>query len=142
MSARPVTPSASTTRSAASIAQAGARIFKKLVLENYEDPGDERRGAERQQVIGEVTVSVTGQSGATLGDTQAFVRDSSRTGCGLWSRINMPAGSTVMITAMSPEGKPIAQRLGRVRHCRGAEGTGFAVGVMFDSEAQMIGKAL
>lgn len=128
-------------KQASSLANAGVRLIKKLVYENYQDPSEDRRVAERQSVIGEAEVSITGPNGEALGDTRVFIRDSSRSGCGLWSRVEMPVGSTVMIHIASSDGKQKMQCLGRVRHCRGAAATGFAVGVKFDSEVQPMGKA-
>lgn len=121
-------------------ANAGVRLFKKLVYENYQDQPQDRRSFERQGIIGEATVSVTDPAGKHLGDTRVFLRDSSNRGCGMWSRIQIPVGCTVMITVIAPGGATGAQRLGRVRHCRGSVGSGFAVGVEFDREADLLGK--
>jgi len=138
----PPNPSSSSGKpSASSFANAGVRLLKKLVYDNYEDSVKDRRGFDRQNVVGEASVSVTSPQGENLGDVAVFIRDSSRTGCGLWSRLEMPIGSTVMIKAVGPDGKSAGQRLGRVRHCRGASGSGFAVGVQFDGEAVPLGKA-
>lgn len=121
-------------KSAGSFASAGKRFLKKLVYENYEET-QERRRSERQSVVGEAAVTITGPGGEALGDTKVFIRDSSSNGCGLWSRVPMPVGGTVMITVSGG-----AQRLGRVRHCRGSTGSGFVVGVQFDSESGMLGR--
>lgn len=126
--------------SASSIAQAGVRLLKKLVYENYEEGGVDRRQHQRTDVIGDVTISVTDPAGKPLGETRGFVRDSSRGGCAIWTRLNMPVGSTVLVTGTVGEGRQKVQRLGRVKHCRGSEGTGFAIGVQFDAEASPLGK--
>ncbi|MFN7022477.1 MAG: PilZ domain-containing protein [Phycisphaerales bacterium] len=126
-------------KSTGSFASAGKRFLKKLVYENYEEI-QERRRSERQSVVGEAAVTITGPGGEALGETKVFIRDSSGAGCGLWSRVPMPVGSTVMITVSAGEGREGAQRLGRVRHCRGSSGSGFVVGVQFDSESGLLGR--
>jgi hypothetical protein len=127
-------------KAGSSFANAGVRFLKKLVLENYEDQAQDRRAAERHRVVGEAHVSVTGPKGQALGETRVFIRDSSGTGCGLWSRVEMPVGSVVMVTTAGADGRAGVQRLGRVRHCRGALGSGFAVGVQFDRESASFGE--
>lgn len=118
-----------------SVAKAGVNLLKRLVLDNYDEPMSNRRGQERQSVVGEVEVTLIGASGQPEVTTRAFVRDTTRSGCGLWSRIAMPVGRTVMIQGegVGSEGK--VQRMAAVCHCRGASGTGFAVGVRFLSES-------
>ena len=128
-------------KSVGTFASAGKRFLKKLVYENYDEPTGDRRSGERQKVVGEAVVSITGPGGATLGETRAFIRDSSRSGCGLWSRVEMPVGSSVMVNVVGGEGRSGVQRLGRVRHCRGASGSGFAIGVQFDRESDALGQA-
>lgn len=121
----------------ASVAKAGVNLLKKLVLENYDEPPRERREQERQSVVGEVGVTLLDASGQPETQTRAFVRDSSRAGCSLWSRFAMPVGRTVMIQGEALGGEGKVQRMATVRHCRGAGGTGFAVGVKFASASDV-----
>jgi hypothetical protein len=114
-----------------SVAKAGVNLLKKIVLENYQESERELRASGRQSVVGEVKVTILDASGQPMGETLAFVRNTSRTGCGLWSRVAIPTGRTVMIEGQSRTGKGTAQRMASVRHCRGAAGTGFAIGVRF-----------
>ncbi len=118
-----------------SIAKAGVNFLKKLVLENYDEPMSNRREQERQSVVGEVEFTLLDASGQPEATGRAFVRNTSRMGCGLWSRVAMPIGTTVMVRGegVGAEGK--IQRLATVCHCRGASGTGFAIGVRFASES-------
>ena len=41
---------------------------------------------DRTPVVGEVSVVVLDAAGQAVGQTRVFVRDLSRSGCGLWSR--------------------------------------------------------
>lgn len=124
------------------VAKAGLNLLKKLVYENYETPMAEKRSAERQDVVGEVNITLLDASGSPAGVTRAFVRNSSRGGCGLWSRMPMPVGTTVMIAgAAAGDDGASAQRMAKVRHCRGASSTGYAIGVKFEAEARGTGQA-
>lgn len=120
------------------LAKAGVNLFKKLVYENHQTPVDERRSSPRDEVIGEVTVTVLDEAGQEIGQTRAFVRDMSKGGCGIWSRIGLSPGASVMLTAPGPGGKDVVHRMGKVRHCRGSNGTGFAIGIRFDSQAESV----
>jgi hypothetical protein len=118
-----------------SVAQSGVSLLKKLVLDNYQEPARERRGNERQSVMGEVHVTVLDESGRPSTNTRAFVRNSTRRGCGLWARVAMPVGRTVMLQGLAAEGSGTVQRMATVCHCRGASGTGYAIGVRFAADA-------
>ncbi len=124
-----------------SVTQASVNLLKKFVLENYQEPAREQRNADRQSVVGEVKVTLLDEAGQPMTETRAFVRNTSRSGCGLWSRISMPVGRTVMIEGQSGTGKGTAQRMASVCHCRGAAGTGFAIGVRFAADSEDANKA-
>jgi len=125
---------------APSVAKAGMNLLKKFVYENYEAPTGDKRDTDRQQVVGEVNVTLLDASGQPAEQCKAFVRDTSRAGCGLWSRVALPVGQSVMVSGAGGATQGMVQRMGKIRHCRGATGTGFAVGVLFDSEEASVGK--
>jgi hypothetical protein len=134
--------------STSGVAKAGMNLFKKLVYENYETPNGDKRESERQQVVGEVSVTLLDQSGTPAATTRAFVRNTSKGGCGIWSRIAMPVGGTLMISGLGAPGEGAGasagqqvQRMAKVKHCRGAAGTGFAVGVKFEADEQAMKRA-
>ena len=118
-------------------ARAGVNMLKKLVYEMPEtgEKFVERRASDRDQVVGDAAVTQLDATGKAGPETRAFVRDASENGCGLWSRVAIPVGATVMVAVTTP-GQPTRQRVGRVRHCRGQEGTGFAVGVEFNAKVK------
>ena len=99
------------------------------------------RVAPLQGVVGEVNVTMLDETGQPTGATRAFVRNLSKTGCGLWSRVAIPVGGTIMIEGQSSSGKGSAHRMASVCHCRGAEGTGFAIGVRFATESDTANRA-
>ena len=115
-----------------SVAKAGINLLKKFVYDNYEAPPSDKRDSERESVVGEVNVTIMGESGQPNEQTRAFVRDTSRSGCGLWSRVAMAAGRAVMVSGVAG-GKTMSERIGKVRHCRGSAGTGFVIGIRFNS---------
>ncbi len=125
---------ASSKRSSGSVAKAGVDLFKKLVYDNYESAPKERREDERDATMGEVLVKLVGAPGQPELELRAFVRDTSRAGCGLWCRQALPIGATVMLSGLAGQTRDMPQRIARVRHCRGAAGTGFAIGIQFNSE--------
>lgn len=116
------------------LAKAGLGILKRLVFDEQSLEADNRREEERAPVAGEVDVAVKTQAGETLFNTRVFIRDLSKKGCGLWSRVAMPAGAQVIITFARVGGNPPTQRVGNVRHCRGQAGSGFAIGIRFVGE--------
>lgn len=119
------------------IAKAGVSFLKKLVMDESTLEADNRRTEPRTQVVGEVDVIVVDEMGKTLSQARVFVRDLSKRGCGLWSRIEIPAGSNLIVSFAGGPNTPPMRRLAVVRHCRGGARTGFAVGVAFtDSKAE------
>jgi hypothetical protein len=114
-----------------SVTKSGVNLLKKLVLDNYQEPAQEQREFDRQSVVGEITVTLLDEAGQPSTQTKAFVRDTSKHGCGLWSRVAMPTGRTVMLQGQGVDGAGSVQRMATVCHCRGSAGTGFAVGVKF-----------
>lgn len=121
---------------ASPLAKAGMNILKRLVFDESTLPPENRRTDEREQVAGEVEVIILDPTGETVGTTRVFIRDVSKGGCGLWSRVAMPPGCSVMIK-FPPQGKnPPVQRFARVQHCRGQAGTGFAIGIRYTDTEQ------
>ena len=116
-----------------SVAKAGLNLLKRFVYDNYEAAPSDKRDTERQAVVGEVTITLIGESGKPAEQTKAFVRDTSRNGCGIWSRVALPIGRMVMVSGAIGAGASSTERLGKICHCRGATGTGFAVGIRFNS---------
>ena len=121
-------------RPSGSVAKAGVNLLKKLVYDNYEAPATERRAIDRDEAVGEVLVKIVAGSGQPEVEFRAFVRDTSRGGCGLWCRQAIPIGATVMVSGAAGKTKDMPQRIARVRPCRGASATGFAVGVQFNAD--------
>jgi PilZ domain len=113
------------------LAGAGTRLLKKIV--NDGKPSDHRRDTPRQQVAGEVVLIVMAEGGEHKQSHRVFIRDLSRGGCGLWSRVAVPGGTPVVVVFNGPDGKPV-HKLSRICHCRGQERTGFALGIRFDRE--------
>lgn len=127
---------ATPAKSASSVAKAGVSLLKKLVYENHQDEPRERRAAERDDTMGEVLVKVIESPSQPAMEMKSFVRNVSPTGCGLWARQAISVGATVMVSGLAGKTQSMPQRLGRVRHCRGSAGTGFAIGVQFNSESK------
>jgi len=123
------------------IAKAGVDLLKRLVFEKpaagaVEAPSD-RRDALRTPVIGEVDMVVLDPAGQPMGHTRVFIRDLSKSGCGLWSRARLAAGVQVIIHFPASNGEPPLARVGTVTHCRGQDGTGFAIGCRFDTQSKV-----
>ena len=97
-------------RSGGSVAKAGVNLFKKLVYDNYDEPTTDRRGAEREDSVGEVLVKVVANAGQPELETRAFVRNTSRSGCGLWCRQPIAVGATLMISGLAGQTKDMPQR--------------------------------
>ncbi|MBY0313104.1 MAG: PilZ domain-containing protein [Phycisphaerales bacterium] len=116
------------------IARSGLNLLKRLVFEESSLEPDNRRGEERQPVVGEVVVVVLSKTGEPLGKTKVFVRDLSKSGCGLWSRTRFDEGAIVVLQFAATAEKPPSNRKAIIAHCRGHEGSGFAVGCRFISE--------
>lgn len=122
-----------TTPVTKSIAQKGAKLLNAFLFEQTGEPGNQRKDLPRDPVAGEVVVVQMHPKEGEPDRSRVFIRDISPGGCGLWSRVRIEPGSNVLVMFQGPDGQP-TQRTGRVRHCRGQEGTGFAVGVRFDRE--------
>ena len=117
-----------------SLLTSGAGFLKKLVYDEVEDANIHRR-EPRQQVAGEVVIVELDEQGKRVGSHRVFIRDLSKSGCGLWSRVRLPSNATIAVLFQDASGQPV-QRMGTVCHCRGQENTGFAVGVRFISGQQ------
>lgn len=113
------------------IARAATRLLKRLVMDGTDEGAENRRLEERISVAGEVTIVPADAGGADTPGTRVFVRDLSRGGCGLWSRVGFPQGARLVVRFPGVSGGPPVQRLVEVCHCRGAQGTGFAIGCRF-----------
>lgn len=118
------------------LAKAGMNILKRLVFDESTLAPENRRTNDREQVAGEVELLILDTSGDTIGSARVFIRDVSRGGCGLWSRVAIPQGCSIIVK-FPPQGKnPPVQRFARVQHCRGQAGTGFAIGVRYTDTEQ------
>lgn len=115
-----------------SILNSGAGFLKNLVYEDAPTPRDHRR-ENRQPVAGEVIVIEVDGEGKRSDSHRVFIRDLSIGGCGLWSRVRLEAGATVMVVFQGPDGQAV-HRMSTVQHCRGHDRTGFAVGIRFIAE--------
>lgn len=122
--------------SASNVAKAGVNLFKKFVYDNYQDAPSEKRQVDRDKAVGEVNIRVLDGAAQAGLEFRAFVRDASRAGCGLWSRQPLAIGTMIMVSGAAGQTKDLPQRVARVRHCRGTAGTGFAIGVQFNSEVK------
>jgi hypothetical protein len=123
------------TASSGKIAKAAGSFLKRLVFEESTLEADNRRTEERTPVVGEVNIVVLDASGNAVGQTRVFVRDLSKSGCGLWSRVRLQAGAIVVIQFPALDGQPPLARQATVCHCRGQDGAGFAVGCRFVEQA-------
>ncbi len=119
------------TASSGKITKAGMGFLKRLVFDESTLEADNRRMEERTPVVGEVNVVVLDAAGEAVGQTRVFVRDLSKNGCGLWSRVRMPDGARIVIHFPATNGQPPLARAATVCHCRGQDGAGFAVGCRF-----------
>lgn len=117
-----------------SFAKTSAKLLRAVLYDEAPRPADKRKDSDREQVAGEVVVTEMLPAGEQGGKHRVFIRDLSKGGCGLWSRSRIPPGASVLVAFVGGDGKA-TQRMGIVRHCRGQEGTGFAVGVQFDAKA-------
>lgn len=116
------------------IAKSGLGLLRRLVFDETTLAPDNRRGDERTPVAGEVTVVVLGPTGETIGQTRVFIRDISKSGCGLWSRARLESGVFIVIQFPAIGAQPPMNRKAIVAHCRGQNGSGFAVGCRFVNE--------
>lgn len=119
------------TASSGKLAKAGMSFLKRLVFEETTLEADNRREDTRTPVVGEVQILVMDQAGQTKLQTRVFVRDLSKGGCGLWSRVRVEAGSEIVIQFPPTNGAPPLARKALVCHCRGQDGAGFALGCRF-----------
>ncbi|HVU64825.1 MAG TPA: PilZ domain-containing protein [Phycisphaerales bacterium] len=113
------------------LAKAGMSFLKRLVFEEATLEADNRREDARTPVVGEVQIHVLDASGQTTLQTRVFVRDLSKGGCGLWSRVRVESGSQIVIQFPPTNGAPPLARKALVCHCRGQDGAGFALGCRF-----------
>ena len=65
-----------------------------------------------------------------------FVRDLSKSGCGLWSRVRFDSGTQLVLHFPASNGQPPLARVATVCHSRGQDGAGYAVGCRFTGEAK------
>lgn len=113
------------------IAKQGLNILKRLVFDEATLAPENRRAENRDQVAGEVEVMILDEAQNTVGTARVFIRDVSKGGCGLWSRVPVPSGCVVIVKFPAMNGQPPMGKMARVQHCRGQKGTGFAVGLRF-----------
>lgn len=117
------------------IARAGMNLLKRLVFDESSLPPQNNRSEPRHSVVGEVVVVVLSKTGEPVGKTKVFVRDLSRSGCGLWARTKLEAGTLIVLQFAATQGQPPSNRKAIVAHCRGHDESGFAVGCRFINEA-------
>lgn len=115
-----------------SFISAGKGFLKKLVYDDVPEAKVSRREA-RQPVAGEVVIYELDEKGKRKGSHRVFIRDLSKSGCGLWCRTRVEAGTRIAVIFEDKHGQPV-QRMADICHCRGQEHTGFALGVRFTSE--------
>lgn len=123
---------------AASLLNSGTSILKKLVFDEIPENQEHRR-EERQPVAGEVIVVELGENDERTASHRVFIRDLSKSGCGLWCRAKLNQGAKIAVVFQDAEGVPV-QRIATVCHCRGQQSTGFAVGVRFTGPKQPVPK--
>ena len=131
----PTPPAPTTSRKLAKLGGAGMNFFKRFVFDEATLESDNRREEDRTPVIGEIGVIVLDESGKTVGQTRAFVRDLSTQGCCLWSRVLLAAGTRLQLNFPAASGQPPLARTATVCHLRGQDGAGFAVGCRFGAES-------
>jgi hypothetical protein len=117
-----------------SLLSSGKGLLKKLVYDEVPDAQIHRR-EPRQPVAGEVIVVELDAQGKRVASHRVFIRDLSKSGCGLWSRARIAGDTTIAVLFQDAAGQAV-QRIGTVCHCRGQENTGFAVGVRFTTGQQ------
>lgn len=129
MSIKSGTPSGKLTK-------AGVSFLKRLVFDESTLEADNRREEDRTPVVGEVNVIVMDAAGQSIGQTRVFVRDLSKSGCGLWSRVRFDSGTQLVLHFPAANGQPPLARVVTVCHSRGQEGAGYAVGCRFTGETK------
>ena len=118
------------------LAKAGVSFLKRLVFDESTLEADNRRDEARTPVVGEVSVIVLDAAGKSMGQTRVFVRDLSKSGCGLWSRVRFDSGTQLVLHFPAANGQPPLARVATVCHSRGQEGAGYAVGCRFTGETK------
>jgi hypothetical protein len=113
------------------LAKAGVSFLKRLVFDETTLEADNRREEDRTPVVGEVNIIVLGPTGESVGQVRVFVRDLSKSGCGLWSRIRFDSGTRIVLHFPACNGQPPLARNATVCHSRGQDGAGYAVGCRF-----------
>ncbi len=121
------------TQRGSKILSSGAGFLKKLVFEDPAPAPGEHRRELRQPVAGEVIVVELDADGTRRTSHRVFIRNLSRSGCGLWCRARLTSGSMIDIVFRGANDEPVTRRA-TVAHCRGQDHTGFAVGVRFAAE--------
>jgi hypothetical protein len=116
------------------LAKAGVSFLKRLVFDEATLEADNRREENRTPVVGEVNVVVLDAVGTVVGQTRVFVRDLSKSGCGLWSRVRFESGTQIILHFPAANGQPPLARNATVCHSRGQDGAGYAVGCRFSGE--------
>ena len=114
----------------------GAGLLKKLVFDEVPDAKNHRQ-EPRQPVAGEVILVELDDSNKRTRSHRVFIRDLSKSGCGLWCRARINAGSKIAVIFQNASGEPV-QRLAEICHCRGQDSTGFALGVRFTTGNQPV----
>ena len=114
------------------MAKAGVSFLKRLVFDETTLEADNRRDEDRTPVVGEVNVVVLDGAGQSVRQSRVFVRDLSKGGCGLWSRVRFDAGTRLVLHFPAVNGQPPLARTATVCHSRGQDGAGFAVGCRFE----------
>lgn len=122
-----------------SLLSSGTDFLKKLVYDEIPENQDHRREL-RQPVAGEVVIVVLDEQNNRSASHRVFIRDLSRSGCGLWCRARLEAGTRIAVIFQDASGSPV-QRLANICHCRGQDSTGFALGVRFTSGEQPVAKS-
>lgn len=125
--------SSKTGQPSGKITKAGVSFLKRLVFDETTLEADNRRDEDRTPVVGEVVVLVLGPDGQAVGQTRVFVRDLSKSGCGLWSRVRFESGAQIILQFPPSNGQPPIARPATVCHSRGQDGAGYAVGCRFNA---------
>lgn len=119
------------------LTRSGLGLLRRLVFDESTIEPDNRREEERTPVAGEVVVTVLNPAGESIGQTRVFIRDLSKSGCGLWARTRLEAGTIIIVNFPATNGQPPMNRKAMVAHCRGQAGSGYAVGCRFINESPM-----
>jgi len=117
------------------IARFGVKLLNALLYEQEPVPADKRKEDPRNPVAGEVVVVKLVDGKPDAEKHRMFIRDLSTGGCGLWSRTRIEPGTSVLVHFQGPDNENV-ERMATIRHCRGQEGSGFAIGVQFSVEAK------